>query len=354
MESLNFKSGPLILMGSGETSPSSGSVFEEAARIFGNRLRIAILETPAGFELNSDRVAGRVGDFLKQRLQNFHPVIDVIPARRKGTDYGPDTPEILEPLYSADMIFLGPGSPTYTVRQLENSLAYEIIQARQRTGAALVLASAATLAFGCQVVPVYEIHKAGMDLHWQNGLNFLKAYGLDLIIVPHWNNAEGGAELDTSRCFMGESRFRTLLSLLNCEGNILGIDEHTSVWIDPDSQEARIFGKSSIHLFAGGIENVFSNGEKLPLSFLGEYKPLENAKEGIRKEIWSHLLWICEQQDEAKSVKPPADIEDMVHQREQARRDGDYSLADKIRSLMDASGWLVKDTPDGPFLEKKK
>ncbi len=243
MDISNVHAGPIILMGSGETAPSSGTVFEEVAKLYTPPVRIAIVETPAGFELNSSRVAGRVGDFLQNRLQNYRPVVDIIPARKIGTALSPDSPEILEPLYQADIIFMGPGSPTYTARQLTGSLAYEIIQARQRTGAALVLASAATIAFGCQTMPIYEIYKAGMDLHWQPGLNYFQQFGLDLVIVPHWNNAEGGAELDTSRCFMGAGRFDELCSLLTCEGTILGIDEHTSIWIDYQCQPCPGFWK---------------------------------------------------------------------------------------------------------------
>jgi hypothetical protein len=28
-----------------------------------------------------------------------------------------------------------------------------------------------------------------------------------LSFIPHWNNAEGGIDLDTSRCFVGLDRF---------------------------------------------------------------------------------------------------------------------------------------------------
>ena len=56
--------------------------------------RVALLETPAGFELNSDRVIGRVADFFHHRLQNYRPRVDVIPARKRGTPFSPDDPEI--------------------------------------------------------------------------------------------------------------------------------------------------------------------------------------------------------------------------------------------------------------------
>ena len=77
--------GQIAFLGSGETSLAGGRIFESLARRLSTPLRIAILETTAGFELNSNQVAGRVADFLKTRLQNYKPVIDVVPARKRGT-----------------------------------------------------------------------------------------------------------------------------------------------------------------------------------------------------------------------------------------------------------------------------
>src|SRR5512136_2778279 len=101
--------GPIVLIGSGETSLAGGRIFETIAQRLPQPLRIAIMETPAGFESNSAKVAGRVGAFLKNRLQNFNPQIAIIPARKRGTHFGTDDPEILRPLISANLIFMGPG-----------------------------------------------------------------------------------------------------------------------------------------------------------------------------------------------------------------------------------------------------
>ena len=49
--------GPIALLGSGETLPSSGKTHEFVARRLPDKPRIVILETPAGFEPNSDFVA---------------------------------------------------------------------------------------------------------------------------------------------------------------------------------------------------------------------------------------------------------------------------------------------------------
>src|ERR1700690_3409005 len=180
--------GQIAFLGSGETSMAGGRIFENLPRALPQPLRIPILETPAGFELNSHQVAGRVGEFMKTRLQNYTPTIDVIPARKRGTPFSPDEPAILKSLLYANFIFMGPGSPTYAIRQLQGSLAWDIVRARQRLGATLVFASAATIAVGGFGVPVYEIYKVGLDVHIVPGLDFFADFATPLSIVPHWNN----------------------------------------------------------------------------------------------------------------------------------------------------------------------
>ncbi len=215
--------GIVVLFGSGETSASGQKAFDWLFRHLKQPLRVAVLETPAGFELNSDRVAGRIGDFLCDRLQNYRPEVTLVPARQRGTPFSPDSPEIVAPLLPSNVLFLGPGSPTYAVRQLRDSLAWHTLQARHRLGAALALASAATLAVGCLTLPVYEIYKVGEDLHWKPGLDLFGPLGLSLVILPHWNNKDGGGELDTSRCFMGQARFDRLFAMLPAGVTVLGL-----------------------------------------------------------------------------------------------------------------------------------
>ena len=79
--------GQIAFLGSGETSLAGGRIFESLARNIHEPLRIALMETPAGFELNSAQVVGKVGDFMKTRLQNYKPVVDVIAARKKNSAY---------------------------------------------------------------------------------------------------------------------------------------------------------------------------------------------------------------------------------------------------------------------------
>ena len=170
--------GRIAFLGSGETSLAGGRIFEALARDVKGPLRIALIETPAGFELNSAQVVGRVGDFMKTRLQNYKPIVDVIPARKKNSPFSPDDPEIIKPLLYANMIFMGPGSPTYAIRQLKDTLAWDVIRARHRLGATLVFASAATISIGAHALPVYEIYKVGQDVHVVDGLNLFADFGL--------------------------------------------------------------------------------------------------------------------------------------------------------------------------------
>jgi len=97
--------------------------------------------------------------------------------------------------------------PTYAIRQLKGTLAWDIIRARHRLGATLVFASAATISVSAWALPVYEIYKVGEDVFANQGLNLFRDFGLHLSFIPHWNNADGGVDLDTSRCFIGMDRF---------------------------------------------------------------------------------------------------------------------------------------------------
>src|SRR5215216_3994190 len=101
--------GKIAFLGSGETSLAGGRIFESLVHDLQDPLHIALMETPAGFELNSAQVVGRVGEFMASRLQNYKPVVDIVPARKKGSTFDPNDPEIVKSLLYANIIFMGPG-----------------------------------------------------------------------------------------------------------------------------------------------------------------------------------------------------------------------------------------------------
>nr|WP_193777254.1 cysteinyl-tRNA synthetase [Oscillochloris trichoides] len=340
--------GMIALLGSGETAPSSGVVYDRLTRHVQAPLQVAILETPAGFQPNSERVAAKVADFLRVRLQNLRPDIALLPARARGSAFSPDDPATTSALLHSDLIFLGPGSPTYTVRQLADSLAWQRLQARHRRGAALVTASAATIAMGRLALPVYEIYKVGTDLHWQPGLDLLGAYGLALIFLPHWNNSEGGAELDTSCCYMGRARFAQLLAQLPSDQTVVGIDEHTGLVLDLNAGHAQVLGRGGVTVMRAGVTRCYTRREQFPLTDLGPFQMIDPAH-GLPPAVW---------EASAADVTPlpstpriPPEVVELVAQRQAARTQRDWAAADRLRAQIVAAGWQVRDTPEGPVIE---
>jgi hypothetical protein len=343
--------GLIVLLGSGETLPSSGKIHEFVAQRLPENPRIAILETPAGFEPNSDLVAGKIKDFLLRRLQNYQPTIEVLPARQRGTLFSPNNAQIAAPILEADEILLGPGSPTYGVRQLQDSLALEMIKARQRLGGVLFLSSSAPISFGRYALPVYEIYKAGFDLHWVRGLDLLSAYGLPLSFVTHWNNNDGGNDLDTSRCYIGQARFEQLLARLPSDHTIVGIDEHTALVLDFEDRCCQVLGNATITILRAGKSQVFRNGDRFALERLGEWHlPANHA--GISPATWEAALKAeSEKTARVQQVqKPPPEVLSLAEAREAARADQDWITADDLRVQLADLGWQVKDTPEGSRL----
>jgi len=346
-----MQEGTIALIGSGETAASGGQTFEALARDLPVPLKAAVLETPAGFEGNSAQVAGRVADLLNTRLQNYRPQVEVVAARKNNTAFSPNNPQIVETLYDRDLIFLGPGSPSYTVRQLKDSLAWQIIQARHRLGASLALASAAAIAAGTLSLPVYEIYKVGEDPHWKPGLELFRPYGLSLIILPHWNNHDGGDELDTSRCFMGRNRFDTLLSRIPNTATLLGIDEHTTLLISLAEEKCRVIGQGEIHILRSGGQHNYTSGEAFSITALGSYQPLSTPKDGLSEGIWDTAQKKALMQS---TLTAPEEVQELLNQRQIARQEKDWSRADKLREQIAALGWTIQDTGSGPILIPKE
>lgn len=324
--------------------PSSGKAYEHIARSLNQEPSISILETPAGFELNSTQVADQVRQFLLRRLRNYQPKIQLIPARKKGTALSPDNPEILEPILRSNWIFMGPGSPTYAVNQLKDSLALIYLRAAHLLGSSVTLASAAVLAISHKTLPVYEIYKVGEEPHWKDGLDYFSIFGLKLVFIPHWNNSDGGAVLDTSRCFMGKSRFEILLSQLPDDIVLIGIDEQTAICLDFQTHcLCQVFGKGTATIRNGGHERIITHGQAFTLeNFPGFQMP--ESKQYISKE----LKQIFKNARQNTDFEPDKETYNLIKLREEARFNQDWQKSDELRNMIKKKGWKIKDTLEGP------
>lgn len=240
------KPGLIALFGSGETSPTGRRIHEFLIKDFPPPVSIALLETPSGFEDNPHIWYQGLQSMMEVGLANFRPEITLVPALRKDGEESTNNDELLKPLLTASYIHTGAGSPTYAIKHLKNSKAYQYLMNQNKKGTVLSFASAAAISMGKYALPVYELYKAGEDLHWIEGLNFFGQFGLNLTIIPHWNNTEGGKDIDTSRCFMGKKRFEKLQHLLSADTVILGVDEHTAILFNVEKGEWKIHGKGTV------------------------------------------------------------------------------------------------------------
>ena len=343
--------GPIALFGSGETAPGGRKIFDFLLHLAPPGPKIKILETPAGFELNSEQVATNVGDFIKHHLQNYRPDIEIIPARKKGTLNSPDKAQVIQPLLEADLIFMGPGSPSYTVRQLADSLAWEYLLARHRLGAGLAFSSAATVAISKTALPVYEIYKVGEDLHWKSGLDFFSSYGLPLVFIPHWNNQDGGEGLDTSRCYMGISRFEELIELLPEDQIIIGIDENTGLVIDFQAGCLNGVGQGNVTIIREGAREIIPAGTGVDLADLGDFQ-LCDPLAGISASSWQEALAAADRI--SNSARPSAEVISLAQDRQMARANNEWVKADQLREKLEELGWAVLDNKEGYKLKKNE
>ncbi|MFH1086907.1 MAG: cysteinyl-tRNA synthetase [Chloroflexota bacterium] len=344
---MQARMGPVVLFGSGEIAASAQPVYDQIMQPLRPPVRVSVLETPAGFQLNSADVAGAVADYIREHLPNYRPQVSVVAARKRDTPYSPDDPAIVAPLLTSQVIFLGPGSPTYAARQLHGSLAWQIVQARHRLGHALILASAATIAASAWAIPVYEIYKVGEELHWQPGLDLFGVFGLPIVFVPHWNNNEGGEKHDTSRCFMGLPRFEALLRLLPDGLTIVGIDEYTALIMDPELGACRVLGAGGVTLARPDGHQRFEAGQMIPCAALGAFQR-PALEEGLPTEVLAMIA--AAEAELAQPQEPPAEVLALAAQRQDARARRDWAASDRLRDAIHALGWEVRDTRAGPDL----
>ena len=256
--------GTIVLMGSGELTGTMVELHKSLLRPYGPSAQAAFLDTPAGFQLNVDQIAQKAGAYFRQRINR---TLQVASFRSAVDQDALSCEQAFETLRRADYVLIGPGSPTYALEQWRRSPVPELLAEHVEKGGCLVAASAAALTMGRLTLPVYEIYKVGQPLHWVDGLNILKRWGLDLVVLPHWNNAEGGNH-DTRYCFMGAPRLELLEKLMPPGSQLLGLDEHTALIVHPARSYAAVQGVGTVTLRRAGREWVFEKGDRVPLSLL--------------------------------------------------------------------------------------
>lgn len=380
---MNIPHGTVTLIGSGEFGEAMGKVYRAILSRVADAPDAAFLDTPAGFELNADAIFDKAAEYFAKRLDLN---LQRASFKNKTRASAFDTAAALNVLRRADFIFAGPGSPSYAIHHWKQTPVWETVRDRMAHDAHLVFASAAAIAVGTFALPVYEIYKAGHDPYWLDGMNLFAALGMNLVIVPHWNNTEGGT-YDTRFCYMGEPRFREMEQQLPGDAVVLGIDEYTACVFDLPERLCRVMGAGNVTLRCDGQEWVFAPGETFAFETLRAggllRQPIpvgEDATDNAKQtdETTRYLMQLARALDETTepeqkrdlierahdtmhelaadwiddtSATPQADIapfvETLIHLRQQLRAAKQFALADEIRARLAELEIVLEDSSAG-------
>ena len=252
--------GLLVIMGSGETAPTMVKPHRAIFDRVGDRPAV-LLDTPYGFQSNADDISTRAVGYFGASVGRAVGVV----SWRREPETALERERALTALRDAGWIFAGPGSPTYSLRQWRAGPIPQVLVDKLTGGGVVLFASAAALTLGSHTVPVYEIYKAGLDPHWEPGLDlFAEVTGLPAVVIPHYDNAEGGHH-DTRYCYLGAGRLAAMEADLPDEAFIVGVDEHTGVLFDLAARTVSVVGNGRLTLRHQGRSVGYGAGTVLDL-----------------------------------------------------------------------------------------
>jgi cyanophycinase-like exopeptidase len=253
----------LVIMGSGETSPTMVKTHREIFARLDSDAAAVLLDTPFGFQENADEISAKAIAYFRTSVGR---TVEVASYRRADLD-AVSREAAMGRIGTAQWVFAGPGSPTYTLRQWAGSEIPALLADKLDHGGVVNFASAAALTLGTVTVPVYEIYKVGAEVEWADGLDLLAPFGLPVAVIPHYDNAEGGNH-DTRFCYLGERRLRILEAQLPPGVFVLGVDEHTGCVLDLDAQTAAVVGLGQLTVRRHGASSVLPAGTTVTISDL--------------------------------------------------------------------------------------
>lgn len=326
--------------------------------------RGVMLDSPYGFQENVPQLTEKIVEYFASSLQ---VPMDVASLRRASDATPLERAEFLATIERAAFVFAGPGSPSYAMRQWRDLKVAGALGTVLDRGGVVAFASAAALTLGAKTAPIYELYKVGDDPFWLDGLDVLATFGLQCAVIPHYDNAEGGNH-DTRFCYLGERRLRALESQLESDVAIFGVDEHTAVVLDGETDLLTVRGRGRAYWRRGDDVRLLGPDRPTPLDELRlrgsrsvaaapAAAPIDQDATRSLAEVAAQggsasLPAIAELVRRAESggeghIDPTALIEGVLAARAAARAAGQYATADALRDALEAGGVEVRDTPDG-------
>ena len=307
---------------------------------------LVALDGSYDFQTNRAEMGEKIAVFFRSKVGIPTTVIGLPETDRAGADLAPSAlAPTIAGLNAADLIFLGPGSPSRALRRWGGTPIVDQVIARIQNGATLITSSAAAAASGRCTIPVYEIYKAGTNPVWLDGLDIIGALtGLAVAVVPHWNNNEGATH-DTSRCFIGEGRLQQLERTLPDGTAILGIDEHTALTIDLGADNVSVHGKGAITIRIPGIgETAMHSGAT---ESLATFAARFGAAAGAPRLSVPPTEAVLPAPAAVTGLDVGAAVEQLIALRANARAERRFSDADALRAAIEALGVELVDEPTG-------
>jgi hypothetical protein len=356
--------GVLALLGSGETAPGMTKIHRGIfSRL--NEVRAVNLDTAYGFQENVPQMTAKLLDYFKTSL---HVTVEPLHFTSFERSSELDRTILKQQIRDANYVFAGPGSPSYALAQWLPLDVTSDLESVLKNGGTLCFSSAAVATLGAFSPPVYEIYKVGTNPYWLEGLNLMAALGLNCVVIPHFDNQEGG-NYDTSCCYLGERRLTLMEAMLPPGTATLGVDEHTALIIDLEQDTLQVSGRSNGYWRQGGRTTILVNGSTTPLSELrgthvvevkvtnGITPPanandprelaelvLKGGDDGL--EALARLVQLSSTGGEG-FIDPTNLVDGVLAARLSARSNGQYQLADQLRDSLIRAGIDVQDGPKG-------
>jgi len=364
-DTMRFMSkGVLALLGSGETAPGMTKVHRQLLKRLAE-VRAVNLDTAYGFQENVPQMTEKLLNYFETSLHVAFAPLHLTSYERSSEL---ERTIFKQQVRAATYVFAGPGSPSYAMAQWEPLGLVDDLNEVLAAGGTLCFSSAATATVGAFCPPIYEIYKVGAAPYWLKGLNVVATFGLNCVVIPHYDNQEGG-NYDTSRCYLGERRLALMEKELPPGVATLGVDEHTALLLDLESDTLQVLGKSHGYWRLNGEVRVLENGSATPLEELRTLEVVDISVESstpVEKaigepsdlaqtvldggsgavEALAQLVQLSATGG-AGFIDPTSLVEGVLAARVNARANGQYGLADELRDALVQAGIDVQDTPQG-------
>jgi cysteinyl-tRNA synthetase len=107
-----------------------------------------------------------------------------------------------------------------------------------------------------------------------------------------------------------------------------------------------------VHIIKGSNEKNLASGESFPMTLFGATQKITNNSEGIPDDVWKRAYEFAANSKDVDHHEIPEEVANILKDREEARHNNDYPLADRLRDQAKTLGWAIEDTVEGARLRK--